>query len=56
MAEGVALERCGRCRRALYCGQDCQRAHWHAGHKPACKPGSLPAPPSPAASDGCAQQ
>jgi tetratricopeptide (TPR) repeat protein len=33
--EGAAL-RCGRCREASYCGKDCQRLAWKAGHKFKC--------------------
>eukprot|EP00928_Gymnodinium_smaydae_P078863 TRINITY_DN62925_c0_g1_i1.p1 TRINITY_DN62925_c0_g1~~TRINITY_DN62925_c0_g1_i1.p1 ORF type:complete len:452 (+),score=58.01 TRINITY_DN62925_c0_g1_i1:41-1357(+) len=28
--------RCGRCRAVLYCGRDCQRLHWDAGHAQEC--------------------
>lgn len=27
---------CGRCRAVQYCGTECQKAHWRAGHKHAC--------------------
>lgn len=36
---GVAaanLKACTRCRRVVYCGRDCQVAHWKAGHKKGC--------------------
>ncbi|GFR42603.1 hypothetical protein Agub_g3534 [Astrephomene gubernaculifera] len=28
---------CGRCGAVSYCGPECQRAHWRAGHKDVCK-------------------
>ena len=28
--------RCGNCH-TLYCGRDCQKLHWKAGHKNDCK-------------------
>ena len=28
---------CGRCKVAKYCNATCQKAHWAAGHKGACK-------------------
>lgn len=31
-----ALQRCGKCRGAWYCGASCQQAHW-AHHKPHCR-------------------
>ena len=31
------LSACSRCRAAYYCGRDCQRAAWSAGHKEACR-------------------
>ena len=33
---GTAIKPCGRCKRVSYCGKECQRAHWKAGHKAAC--------------------
>ena len=36
-ALGVVDERCKGCYFASYCGAGCQRAHWRAGHKLACK-------------------
>jgi uncharacterized membrane protein YgcG len=30
------LQRCGRCQATMYCGPQCQRAHWKAGHKHEC--------------------
>ena len=38
---GKKLLTCGRCKEAKYCSGACQKAHWGAGHKAACKP---PAP------------
>ena len=35
---GTALKSCDRCKRVSYCGKECQRAHWKAGHKAACVP------------------
>mmetsp|Transcript_30721 Transcript_30721/g.62463 ORF Transcript_30721/g.62463 Transcript_30721/m.62463 type:complete len:549 (-) Transcript_30721:60-1706(-) len=50
------LKVCRGCNRVAYCGKDCQRAHWKAGHKHKCKeskpatsvpaPVSTPPPPS----------
>ena len=34
---GAALESCSGCLAAKYCGVDCQRAHWRAGHKEECR-------------------
>jgi hypothetical protein len=37
-ALGLAhLEVCSRCRFMFYCGKDCQKASWRAGHKKACR-------------------
>lgn len=33
--ETEALKRCG-CHKVKYCSQDCQKAHWKAGHKQVC--------------------
>ena len=30
------FERCGRCRRAVYCSRECQRKNWKAFHKGVC--------------------
>ena len=30
------LSACARCGLVLYCGRECQRAHWSAGHKQQC--------------------
>jgi len=42
-AAKTAKERllCGKCLQAAYCSQECQKAHWKAGHKVECQP---PAP------------
>lgn len=32
----VKLLRCKACRAVMYCGKECQRAHWRAGHKEGC--------------------
>jgi hypothetical protein len=31
------FKRCGGCRKPVYCGAECQRLHWRAGHKIQCK-------------------
>ena len=31
------LKRCGRCKVARYCSQQCQRTHWNDGHKSSCQ-------------------
>ena len=28
---------CGKCKITFYCGSECQRTHWKAGHKKHCK-------------------
>ena len=28
---------CGKCKITFYCGSECQRTHWKAGHKKNCK-------------------
>lgn len=38
---------CGRCKAVSYCGPDCQRADWKAGHKSACGKAKGSAAPSP---------
>jgi len=36
----VALKPCSRCKAAVYCGRECQAAHWKAGgHREVCKEG-----------------
>eukprot|EP00929_Paragymnodinium_shiwhaense_P050121 TRINITY_DN25262_c0_g1_i1.p2 TRINITY_DN25262_c0_g1~~TRINITY_DN25262_c0_g1_i1.p2 ORF type:complete len:195 (-),score=52.79 TRINITY_DN25262_c0_g1_i1:169-753(-) len=32
-----AAQRCGRCKRAVYCDRKCQAADWRAGHKFHCR-------------------
>ena len=32
----IGAKRCGKCKKALYCTRDCQRAHWNI-HKEECK-------------------
>jgi len=32
----VKLKPCPRCKGPLYCGKDCQQAHWKGGHKERC--------------------
>lgn len=45
------FKRCSACQRAVYCGRDCQKAHW-AAHRAVCKkkpqqpPPAAPAPPA----------
>ncbi len=37
-AEGaLKFRRCGGCGAVRYCGADCQRAHWRAGHREECR-------------------
>lgn len=36
VASELPTMRCGRCRVESYCGAECQRAHWRAGHKEEC--------------------
>ncbi|KAI0062111.1 hypothetical protein BV25DRAFT_693414 [Artomyces pyxidatus] len=31
------LSACSACRKTMYCGSECQRLHWKAGHKLQCK-------------------
>jgi splicing suppressor protein 51 len=31
------LTKCGACRRAMYCGKDCQKRDWGLQHKQDCK-------------------
>ena len=34
----VALKPCSRCKAVVYCGKECQAAHWKGGgHKAVCK-------------------
>ncbi len=33
----LPLKQCGGCRAVRYCGADCQRGHWRAGHRAECK-------------------
>lgn len=35
--EGVFLKCCARCKRAWYCGEECQRRDWRARHKAECR-------------------
>ena len=39
---GAALKPCSRCKAVSYCGKECQRAHWKAGHKAACNSSTGP--------------
>eukprot|EP00242_Pyramimonas_sp_CCMP2087_P008547 CAMPEP_0198214914 /NCGR_PEP_ID=MMETSP1445-20131203/45362_1 /TAXON_ID=36898 /ORGANISM="Pyramimonas sp., Strain CCMP2087" /LENGTH=206 /DNA_ID=CAMNT_0043890339 /DNA_START=249 /DNA_END=865 /DNA_ORIENTATION=+ len=32
------LLRCSRCKAAMYCDPECQRAHWRDGHRRVCRP------------------
>jgi len=34
--ERGGLKKCARCQKARYCGAECQKAHWKAGHKKEC--------------------
>jgi len=31
------LSKCPKCKETFYCGPQCQKAHWQAGHRSACK-------------------
>ena len=33
----VKLNQCVACKTVMFCGVDCQRQDWNAGHKQACK-------------------
>jgi Flp pilus assembly protein TadD len=54
-----AFKYCAACREAIYCGPECQRTHWKAGHKHKCvkqnkadtpaAPPPIPPPPPPIA-------
>jgi hypothetical protein len=35
-SDGSALLKCKRCRRTWYCGRECQKLGWCAGHKQTC--------------------
>ena len=35
---GTGFDHCGRCKRVHYCSRACQRAHWKASHRHACRP------------------
>ncbi|KAI9007820.1 hypothetical protein DFJ74DRAFT_773338 [Hyaloraphidium curvatum] len=37
---GVEFRRCGRCRMAEYCGEECQRKDWRKEHREQCTPRS----------------
>ena len=36
-SSGTSLKSCSGCGTVVYCGRDCQVAHWKAGHKKSCK-------------------
>jgi tetratricopeptide (TPR) repeat protein len=38
----VKMKVCGRCRKAQYCSLECQKSHWHSGHKECCQKVSPP--------------
>lgn len=44
-AASAAVQRCGGCRRVVYCSVKCQRADWRAGHRTECS--TLKACPMP---------
>ncbi|KAK2658447.1 hypothetical protein Ddye_004980 [Dipteronia dyeriana] len=31
------VKKCSRCKSVRYCSEDCQKTHWHSGHKTECK-------------------
>jgi hypothetical protein len=35
--DGITFQKCSRCKAAIYCSRDCQKAHYKAGHKKVCK-------------------
>ncbi|CAE8627146.1 unnamed protein product [Polarella glacialis] len=39
-----SFQKCGACKTVRYCGSDCQRQHWGAGHRDECKARSQRAP------------
>ncbi|CAE8638732.1 unnamed protein product [Polarella glacialis] len=39
-----SFQKCGACKTVRYCGTDCQRKHWGAGHRDECKARSQRAP------------
>ncbi|CAE8714054.1 unnamed protein product [Polarella glacialis] len=39
-----SFQKCGACKTVRYCGTDCQRQHWGAGHRDECKARSQRAP------------
>jgi hypothetical protein len=41
----AATKVCGRCKTALYCSEECQRADWSTGHKAQCTKIVGPPPP-----------
>ena len=43
-AKAEKMKRCARCHETCYCGVECQKAHWKAGHKAVCQ--LLPEPDS----------
>lgn len=36
-AKSAKLSTCAKCKRAWYCGKDCQTQHWKSGHKEECR-------------------
>jgi hypothetical protein len=39
--DGVKLQRCSGCDAARYCGKECAKAGWKAGHREECKSAQL---------------
>ncbi|KIZ02583.1 hypothetical protein MNEG_5374 [Monoraphidium neglectum] len=39
--DGVKLQRCSGCDAARYCGKECAKAGWKAGHREECKAAQL---------------
>jgi hypothetical protein len=40
--EVAKIRACSLCRHVVYCGAECQKAHWKAGHRASCSRAALP--------------